>query len=250
MRQRYYDTSSGRFTRRDTHEGRLSAPLTLHKYLYANNNPLNYTDPSGLFASAAESNAAFTVFAILATIKLVGITTGSYNPERLGGFGEEARPKTVLDGLFAWKNTWSAPTLGGIEGSQPSIPAHTGHPAGDIDDFIAFVFPYDTTELRKNMSGAGRPVSPGDHAHHIVPGKMGGAAGDQARAVLDSHGIDINNASNGVALARDAHLKRGYHRGAASQEILRRIENLPNSASVQTELEAIGREMQNNTFKF
>ncbi|MBE7385009.1 MAG: AHH domain-containing protein [Leptolyngbya sp. SIO1E4] len=76
------------------------------------------------------------------------------------------------------------------------------------------------------------------------------SAGAQARSILNSYRIDINNASNGVGLSRDAHLKRGYHKNSASVEVLSRIQNLPDAASVKTELENIGREMQNNTFKF
>ena len=48
LRQRYYDTETGRFTRRDTYEGTLEDPMSLHKYLYAHANPVNYIDPSGL----------------------------------------------------------------------------------------------------------------------------------------------------------------------------------------------------------
>ncbi|WP_325315987.1 RHS repeat-associated core domain-containing protein [Microcoleus sp. PH2017_28_MFU_U_A] len=58
LRQRYYDTDSGRFTRRDTYEGKLNEPLTLHKYAYANSNPVSFVDPNGLFSSLAEVNTA------------------------------------------------------------------------------------------------------------------------------------------------------------------------------------------------
>jgi len=50
LRARYYDTDTGRFTRRDSYEGRLGEPVTQHKYLYGNANPVNYIDPKG-FAS-------------------------------------------------------------------------------------------------------------------------------------------------------------------------------------------------------
>jgi RHS repeat-associated protein len=48
LRQRYYDTDTGRFTRRDTFEGYRTKPVTLHDYLYANANPITFIDPSGL----------------------------------------------------------------------------------------------------------------------------------------------------------------------------------------------------------
>jgi RHS repeat-associated protein len=47
LRQRFYNPEVGRFNRRDTFEGKLNEPISLHKYLYANGNPTNYVDPSG-----------------------------------------------------------------------------------------------------------------------------------------------------------------------------------------------------------
>jgi len=66
LRQRFYDAETGRFTRRDTYEGRIGEPITLHKYLYASANPAIYIDPSGLVASLNESIAANNIRDILA----------------------------------------------------------------------------------------------------------------------------------------------------------------------------------------
>lgn len=50
-RARIYDPSIGRFLQEDPFPGSLALPTTfLSKYIYANNSPLNYTDPSGLFS--------------------------------------------------------------------------------------------------------------------------------------------------------------------------------------------------------
>ena len=57
-RARYYDADTGRFTRRDDYEGRINEPLTLHKYIYTEDNPVNFTDPSGFFASLNEVSAS------------------------------------------------------------------------------------------------------------------------------------------------------------------------------------------------
>ena len=51
LRARYYDQGVGRFTQQDTWMGRDSDPITLHKYLYANGDGVNHTDPSGHFIS-------------------------------------------------------------------------------------------------------------------------------------------------------------------------------------------------------
>ncbi|MBN1208836.1 MAG: hypothetical protein JXB05_28515, partial [Myxococcaceae bacterium] len=46
-RARYYDSESGRFISRDTHEGVLGDAPSLHRYAYANINPLRFVDPTG-----------------------------------------------------------------------------------------------------------------------------------------------------------------------------------------------------------
>jgi len=50
LRARYYSPSLGRFMSRDPFPGIMGLPATLHPYLYALNNPVLYTDPSGEFA--------------------------------------------------------------------------------------------------------------------------------------------------------------------------------------------------------
>ncbi|MDE5974520.1 MAG: glycohydrolase toxin TNT-related protein, partial [Eubacterium sp.] len=47
LRARYYDSSQGRFTTKDTLLGSIEKPITLNLYTYCGNNPLNYIDPSG-----------------------------------------------------------------------------------------------------------------------------------------------------------------------------------------------------------
>ena len=44
---RYLNPATGRFWTMDSFEGDQEDPLTLHKYLYAADNPVNLTDPSG-----------------------------------------------------------------------------------------------------------------------------------------------------------------------------------------------------------
>jgi hypothetical protein len=47
-RARMYQANTGRFVTMDTFEGNQQDPLSLHKYLYCHDNPVNGTDPSGL----------------------------------------------------------------------------------------------------------------------------------------------------------------------------------------------------------
>jgi RHS repeat-associated protein len=70
LRARYYDQATGRFSAIDPLEGSIFAPQSLHRYLYANANPVNNMDPSGRFAVPA------AVAAIIGFIVLYGEVLG------------------------------------------------------------------------------------------------------------------------------------------------------------------------------
>jgi RHS repeat-associated protein len=58
LRSRYYQPETGRFFTMDSYEGDNNDPASIHKYLYANANPINNFDPTGRFALAFASSAA------------------------------------------------------------------------------------------------------------------------------------------------------------------------------------------------
>ena len=53
LRARYYNPQTGRFLSRDPEDGDYTDPKTLHKYLYANGDPVNRIDPSGRYGEYA-----------------------------------------------------------------------------------------------------------------------------------------------------------------------------------------------------
>ena len=65
LRARYMDPSTGTFTSMDTYAGSLSDPVSLHKYLFANANPVMYSDPSG-HESVAEEMGVISIIGMLA----------------------------------------------------------------------------------------------------------------------------------------------------------------------------------------
>jgi RHS repeat-associated protein len=74
LRARYYSPTTGRFSRLDPHFGLISVPPTLNKYAYAANDPVTFTDPSGLLGGFAP-----TVGGVLISIALpVAIITVVY----------------------------------------------------------------------------------------------------------------------------------------------------------------------------
>jgi RHS repeat-associated protein len=93
LRDRYYDSETGRFTRKDTYEGRQGEPLTLHKYMYAHNNPVTYTDPTG----------KYTLTEVMAIGAVVGALSGGslgayYGTQQSGKFFSEDTLKYALVG--------------------------------------------------------------------------------------------------------------------------------------------------------
>jgi RHS repeat-associated protein len=51
LRARYYNPNTGRFMSRDPEDGDETDPKTLHKYVYANGDPVNAVDPTGRMAA-------------------------------------------------------------------------------------------------------------------------------------------------------------------------------------------------------
>ena len=47
LRARYYNMTTGTFTSKDTYAGRIESILSQNRYTYAENNPVNFADPSG-----------------------------------------------------------------------------------------------------------------------------------------------------------------------------------------------------------
>jgi RHS repeat-associated protein len=68
LRQRYYSPSVGRFSIRDTYEGSLEDPMSLHKYLYANANPISFIDPTGRFSIAEQT----VIMGVLTSLAIEG----------------------------------------------------------------------------------------------------------------------------------------------------------------------------------
>jgi hypothetical protein len=70
-RARYYDPNTGRFLQQDPHPGTLRNPLTaLNKYLYVLNNPIIYSDHTGMYLDN------FTKFLAFGAGLALGIITG------------------------------------------------------------------------------------------------------------------------------------------------------------------------------
>lgn len=102
LRARYYDQGVGRFTQQDVWMGINSDPVTLHKYMYANADPVNGIDPSGYYTlmgmSAANNNLGITT--TMATTHVMRIAMPAAN-QAVYATGSAVTSKQIGLGILA-----------------------------------------------------------------------------------------------------------------------------------------------------
>ena len=120
LRARYYDQSSGRFISQDPYSGNDYDPISLHRYLYANSSPVNYTDPSGelsegevTFAST-ETQALQTIAYGLPLLALSRVLEQFPNLYQAANAAEATRLRKKVGGSIALYHYTSPDGLQGI----------------------------------------------------------------------------------------------------------------------------------------
>jgi RHS repeat-associated protein len=77
LRARYYAPGQGRFITHDPLMGSGGDPQSLHRYLYANADPVNNTDPTGMYTVSESMFALYTGVAIIGPVRAMeGALTG------------------------------------------------------------------------------------------------------------------------------------------------------------------------------
>jgi RHS repeat-associated protein len=85
LRSRYYNPDNGRFASVDPFEGLLAEPMSRHRYLYGNANPVTYLDPSGEFsiAEVMQTSVINDILLLLGNIglgqRVAGLLSGGDN---------------------------------------------------------------------------------------------------------------------------------------------------------------------------
>jgi len=109
LRARYYQQGVGRFLSRDPMAGSPRDPRSMHPYLYAHANPVNISDPLGLF-SLADAAAAVGVASTLSAMGLAVI-----NKRLVGGLQATYTPDA---GVWGASVGWSGGALVNVLASQ------------------------------------------------------------------------------------------------------------------------------------
>lgn len=89
QRARYLHTGTGRFISMDPYQGSIEDPVSLHRYLYANGDGVNMSDPTGMW-TLGEVNASMVVNTILGAIHtmLVNMVVGGILGGIAGGLDD------------------------------------------------------------------------------------------------------------------------------------------------------------------
>lgn len=82
LRARYYDPALGVFPTPDPLEGTINTPMSLNRYSYAQGNPINRTDPSGMMSIGDTLTKAIQTGDPMSTFRAINeINTGCGNPQ-------------------------------------------------------------------------------------------------------------------------------------------------------------------------
>jgi RHS repeat-associated protein len=178
LRARYYDPALGRFLSRDTVVGSVADPLSLNLFTYAQDNPVEFTDPSGkCFVPPAAVFCAIeggTLLAGAAVIVTVGVNRVMSDPY-------------VQENIREWANDrfGYVPNLidAASEQLQPQDPSNgnppvkTGSSGGPT---AGQAFPDSVKERARQENPQGICVYcrlPGaDQIDHVIPRSRGGNA--------------------------------------------------------------------------
>jgi len=121
LRARYYNPSMGTFNSRDPFEGYVDLPMSINGYGYVHGNPVNLTDPSGMFAQILVGALGGLAFGTI-----MGYAQGTllYHMSISGACGCEKQQEASRIGQseFIRQSTLVGAALGAVMGAVATIP--------------------------------------------------------------------------------------------------------------------------------
>ena len=127
LRARYYSPTLTRFISQDTYEGKLTDPLSLNRYAYVANNPVNYVDPSGhlwkeIFAFGGAVGGAIIGLAVGGPVGAVAGGIAGYNAGYSYGSSLDNKAQQPAQQLQPTTSVGTVTSGGGNKGSIPTVP--------------------------------------------------------------------------------------------------------------------------------
>jgi RHS repeat-associated protein len=186
LRARDYDPSVGRMTSMDLLEGITVKPLTLNKYIYSQNDPINAYDPSGYMTLGGMMSGLNTV----STMYTIGNVMFQFATGNMAGGALMIAEEVVYS------------KLGGAFGKH--VPKLIEKQVGLFNHVLGRGVKLRLGEaanskaLIHNLKQVGITQPSGTQAHHIVGGAY--QKGKETRQKLKDAGIDVNSPMNGVFL--------------------------------------------------
>jgi RHS repeat-associated protein len=120
LRSRYYDPKIGRFMTRDSYAGDTTQPLSLNRYSYTRNNPVNLVDPSGMVDAYQVGLGIMQVAGGSAEIG-IGISVGLATTAQTIGASAVVTTSFVTHGLWNL-SAGSAQIMAGINDKEINPP--------------------------------------------------------------------------------------------------------------------------------
>ncbi len=121
LRARYMNPATGTFTSMDAYQGSTSDPMSLHKYLFANANPVMNSDPSG-YLTLPELGEAMLIYGILGAMwgASIGMVMNVLFYTTHGGeIGTDEYYQVAWEGL--WKGLLGGFFLGALFGGLGAL---------------------------------------------------------------------------------------------------------------------------------
>ncbi len=151
LRARWYDTDNGRFISEDSYLGTRENPLSRNRYIYTNNNPVNYVDPSGHLA-------------ILLLAAVAGVVAGIYQGVKTGD---------VKQGIV----TGLAVTAGVAVGALVGVALATSGLVGAVVAGAAGAYAASEVEMTANTALGIESYTPWERQKKSTIDTLSGAAG-------------------------------------------------------------------------
>ncbi len=149
-RARYLSQTTGRFWSMDPASGDAMSPMSLHRYLYADADPVDGNDPTGLQANLGELSVAMAVgstISAMSNVAVTGVYSALFNglPDALGFGVFFSRHLLGFPAILGWEVVFSTRFQAAITyafgGAEPSIP--WGHHGIEIGVFAAWYWNLD-----------------------------------------------------------------------------------------------------------